>query len=127
MELLRWKTRISVLWIILGVNYITYLNMLPPAVIKEAEAQSSEALGIAFAAIMCLPFLLAWLSLTLKDSANRWINAVFGMLFAILKLTYMIQYSAPGKSKAIAGNELWGFAAAALIIWYAWKMPKQEA
>ena len=106
MELLRWKTRIAVLWIILGVNYLTYLNMLSAAVIKEAEAQGSEGWKPAFAVIVFLPFLLAWFALTLKNSANRWINVVFGILVAIIKLTYMIQYSTTGKSMPIAFNEL---------------------
>ena len=127
MELLRWKTRISALWIILGVNYITYLNMISRAVPNEAEVRGGGGLRIAFAGVMCLPFLLAWLSLTLKDSANRRTGMVFAIIFAITKLIYMIRNFAPGKPTAVAINELWGLAAALLIIWYACKWPKREA
>ena len=66
MELLRWKTRIAALWIVLGVNYLAYLNMLSAAVIKEAEAQGSEGWKLAFAAIVFLPFLLPWFSSSLQ-------------------------------------------------------------
>ena len=91
MELLRWKTRISVLWIFLavGLSAAMFLSFMEPGVIedlisgKHNGTQIGEGLIFLFAVLWFIPLIMAFLSLTLKDSANRWTNFVLGILFVI--------------------------------------------
>jgi hypothetical protein len=63
---------------------------------------------------------MAFLSLTLKDSANRWANVIMGIVFAVLELVDL--------GEAVAKLSAWAtpmmlaeVVAPALIVWYAWK------
>ena len=66
---------------------------------------------------------MAFLSLTLKDSMNRWANIIVGIVYTALNLISLID------ALAVHGILMWvsGAVATALIVWYAWKWPKQEA
>jgi hypothetical protein len=118
MELMRWRTTIAVLWIIQAVN-------IAAVVFYGFFEQSGESkAGITVS--LLIPCLLAFLSLTLKASMNHWLSFIFGILVAWVKLRYLIG----GLTPADIGfriNELWGFLGAILIVWYAWRLPKQEA
>jgi hypothetical protein len=118
MELLRWKTTIAVLWIIQAVNVVAV------ALYGFWSQPGESRFGIT--AVLLIPCLLAWLSVILKGSANRWISFIFGILTALAKLRYLIAGLAPA-GLGFRFNELWGLLGALLIVWYAWKMPKQEA
>ena len=122
MELLRWKTRISMLWIIMVVNYLL-VGLLS---LRESGGISGEgATTFAQVIVAFIPFIMAWLSLTLKDSANRWTNLVLGILFAIMFIVVLILYFAAGSVTIIPLMILFlPFVATLLIIWYAWKWPK---
>ena len=125
MELLRWKTRIAVLWIILAVNHIAYIfqSVLEPGILKDFR----EVMLYSLTTFFFLPCLVAWLTLSLKNSATRWLNFVLAVLFALVKALVLIGDLNSGRSTAVPINAFWGFLAAALIIWYAWKWPKQES
>ena len=69
---------------------------------------------------------MAWLSLTLKDSANRWTNVVLGILLAIAFVYGLVESASKGHSAAVLVDKSIGFVALALIVWYAWRWPKQE-
>jgi hypothetical protein len=73
-----------------------------------------------------IPCIMAWLSMILKSTANRWLSFVLGILYALIKLSNSIGILIQGDSTTVF-NESWGLLAAILIVWYAWKMPKQEA
>jgi len=73
---------------------------------------------------MAIPSLMVFLSLTLKAKANRWANIIAGVFLAGVLLTTML-----------VGGEVWAYyrlytiiegVLIALIIWHAWKWPKQE-
>jgi hypothetical protein len=131
MELLRWKTKMSILWIIQAVAFagLILLALLGSGAIKGLmETQISEGIRFVIAVFFFIPCIMAWFCLILKDSANRWLSFVLGILFAVIKLLSMSGVlSSAGVPAAIRFNEFWGFLAALLIIWYAWKWPKQEA
>lgn len=88
--------------------------------------QVNEQTRFATTGHLLIPCIMAWLSVTLKDSAYRWFSFVLGILYAVIKLLYLTTSSTSG-APAFRFNELWGLAAALLIIWYAWKRPKQGA
>ena len=137
MELLRWKTRISVLWLVMVVNYmiLSSLNVRTRLVAGEGEATApNQVIAVTIPFILAwLPFIMAWLSLTLKDSANRWTNMIVGILFAIRFTLTVIPNPADVEGVTITtilmqlATIMLPLAASLLIIWYAWKWPKQEA
>jgi len=77
------------------------------------------------AILLLVPLVMAFLSLTLKDSTNRWANIIVGIVWTGLSLTDLPKYVAEPSAYAIL---LWlsGVVATALLVWYAWKS-KQKA
>ena len=80
----------------------------------------SQGVLLAMASVMIIPSLMPFLSLTLPAGVNRWLNIVFGILYSVIMLL------------AIRGG--WHFyilfglievTLTTLIVWYAWKWPKQ--
>jgi len=72
------------------------------------------------AILFLVPLIMAFLSLTLKNSTNRWANIIVGIVVAGLTLTDLIE--------ALAQLSAWAtlvtlskVVALALIVWYAWK------
>jgi hypothetical protein len=76
--------------------------------------------------IFFVPILMSFLSLTLKDKANRWANRSIGIFFVAFDLGFLILFWQENPAYEI----FWSFVYllfTALIVWYAWKWPKQEA
>ena len=136
MELLRWKTRIAVLWIILAVCFSAYLflRFMEPGIIEgiisgqfgKSQSQISQGYLFYLAIFWFIPFIMAFLSLSLKGSSNRWTNFVLGLLVAIFLAIGFTKQTIGGKSTAILVDYFLGIVAAALIAWYALKWPEQE-
>ena len=135
MELLRWRTRIAVLWVIkaMAISVCLFLTFMEPGVIegiilgKVMGMQISEGVLFYIAIWYFIPWIMAWLSLTLEDKANRWTNFVLGILFAIVVVYGLIDSAMGGQSAAIVVDYFVDILVTVLIIWYAWKWPKQEA
>ena len=134
MELLRWKTRLSVLWVFMAVSMsagMILYNMMP-GVVEEIIAgewegmQISDGLLAGFTIFWLIPLIMAVLCLTLKDAPNRWTNFVLSIIFGVFYLVDVIGDLSRGD---LSGHTLMGIAAivvAAFIAWFAWKWPKQE-
>jgi hypothetical protein len=128
-----WKVKISVLWLFASVAFLAHqiLVLMEPGIIAQLMAGEAEGqkigpeLILSFAILMLVPLVMAFLSLTLKDSVNRWVNIIVGAAFAIFWFFGVI---------AAARSAYWGGAlmtlsavvASALIVRYAWKS-KQNA
>jgi hypothetical protein len=133
MEMLRWKTRISILWVIkaMGFSVYTLTALMQPGTMKEVMsgiffgAPITEQAQLFATFFWWIPWVLAWLSLTLKDKANRWTNLIFGILLAIGLIGSLIQ-DASHASIALFVNYIVGIVVSLLIAWYAWKWPKQQ-
>jgi hypothetical protein len=101
-----------------------------PVALKELVAGTTEItvtneLLLVMSIIMAVPIFMSFLSLTLKDKANRWANLIIGIFFVVWELVFLIFVYLPGPAYEI----FWGIAYlvfAALVVWYAWKWPKQE-
>jgi len=72
-----------------------------------------------------VPLVMAVLSLTLKDSANRWVNFVLGIVFTILNIVHLTEHLAEPSAHLILliGSTV---VVTGLIAWFAWKWPKQQ-
>ena len=135
MEVLRWKIRISVLWILLavGMSASMILLLMEPGVIQEMIAgkiewaQISDGLLVFFALFWLIPFIMAVLSLTLRASPNRRANFVLGIVFVLLYVVDIIQHSIHGALHvAYLLMLVSGIVVAAFIVGFAWRLPKRE-
>jgi len=132
-----WKIKIAVLWLIYGgASFASFiLGIFEPDVLQQFLT-TGEVEGMTIgpeillidAIFLLVPLVMAFLSLTLKDSTNRWANIIVGIVFAVLGLVSPIGYLAK-QSAYVAYVTLIGivgFVAAAMIVWFAWKS-KQKA
>jgi len=123
MENLALKIRISVLWLTYEVALLVYI------ILESVELGVIEQVGpellLLFAVVLLVPLVMAFLSLTLKDSINRWANVILGIVYAVLELVALSEVAAKPSAWAIL-MILSKFVALALIVWYAWKWPKQK-
>jgi len=135
-DLALYKMKLAVLWLVFFCVMILTptLELYLPGFIEDIIAGESEGepitagLILLLAIITLIPPVMAILSITLKDSINRWANIIVGIVFAGLVLVGTIEYLAK-QDAYYAGLILIGiveFVVAALIVWYAWKWPKQE-
>jgi hypothetical protein len=118
-----------VLWLFAAVAFLAHqiLVLMEPGIIAQLMAGQAEGqkigpeLILLFAISMLVPLVMAFLSLTLKDSMNRWANIIVGAVFAALW-----SFGAVGAVlSAYWGGALMTLSAvvaSALIVWYAWRM-----
>ena len=131
METLKCKTRIAVLWVFMAVAmsaHSLFAAMVPGGLDKVISEMEAAGVGM-WLFMVCLrlvPLWLAFLSMTLKDSANRWVNFVLGIIFTLLNIGHLIEHLAEPSVQQILilGSTV---VVTALIAWYAWKWPKEEA
>jgi hypothetical protein len=101
---------------------------LQSIVAETGDIVVSSELLLAMSIIFVVPIFMSFLSLTLKDKANRWANRIIGIFFAAFDLVFLVLALFLWRS---AGYEIvWSIAylvCTALVVWYAWKWPKQEA
>jgi hypothetical protein len=128
MEILRWKARIAVLWLFMAIAMSAHgiLAFMAPGAIAEIEDMTLGPGMMVFMVIFWLvPLWLAFVTMTVKDSYNRWTNFVLGIIFTILNIFHLIEHLAQPSVEQILiiGSTV---AVTALIAWYAWKWPKQK-
>jgi hypothetical protein len=136
MELLRCKARLSVLWVTMAVGTVAsmFLSFLMPGVIEGIMAGEMEGMELSewmmavFALFFIIPIALAILALTLKGSANRWLNFIFGIIWVIWFIVEIFGHATGGEAVSIA---IWlmltaGIVVSACIVYFAWKLPKQQ-
>ena len=87
------------------------------------ELISTEVMWLVSAIWMTIPVVMLFLSLTLNYKANRWSNIIVAIFFVVLNLIGLGSYPW-GYDKFLI---IVGFVFNILIVWYAWKWPKQEA
>jgi len=123
-----WKIKITVLWLFAAVAFLAHqiLVLMEPGIIAQLMAGEAEGqkigpeLILSFAILMLVPMVMAFLSLTMKDSMNRWVNIIVGAIFAALWFTGVVDAA----RSAYWGGALMTFSAvvaSALIVWYAGK------
>ena len=125
------KIRLSALWVTLMLCYIyaDILSLFSPGAVEEIIAGKmgpfpvTQAALLSAAILMLIPALMVFLSLILGSKANRWTNIIIGILFTVVSIGNLI-------------GETWAYyllfgiieiVLTVLIVFYAWKWPKQEA
>jgi hypothetical protein len=136
MELLRCKVRLSVLWVVMAVGTVAsmFLSLLTPGAIEGIMAGEMEGMELAewmmvlMAFFFIIPIALSILALTLKGSANRWLNFIFGIIWVIWFIFEIFGHATGGEAPSIA---TWlmlatGIIFSVFIVYFAWNLPKQQ-
>ena len=102
--------------------------MLEQLIAGTSEITVTNELLLVMSIIMAVPIFMSFLSLTLPYKANRWANLSIGIFFVAFDLVFLglslFLYKSP------AYEIFWGIVYlvfVALVVWYAWKWPRQEA
>jgi hypothetical protein len=125
------KIKLSALWVTLMFFYLyrDILGFMEPGHIEQlisgelAGIRMTQAVLLGSAILMAIPSVMVFLSLTLKAKSNRWVNIILGIVhIGILGGTLFTgEISALYIFYVIIEAVL-----IALIVWHAWKWPKQE-
>ena len=124
------KLKISALWVamLFVFAYVDIFGFLRSEIIegimagKVATFQINQVFLFLTTLYILIPSIMVFLSLVLKPKVNRWTNIIVGILYIASILGSCI-------------GETWAFYIFGsiveslllfLIIWYAWKWPKQE-
>ena len=129
MQILTLKTRISVLWIFMAVAMSAHnaLAFMDKEMVEQVwKTEMGPGMMLFMAIFSWVPLVMAVLSVTLRDSANRWANMILGIVFTVLNIFHLVEHltTAPSAHQTlIIGSTV---VVTALIFWYALKWPKQE-
>ena len=126
-----WKLKVSVLWLFYTAAFLAALTLgiLQPGILSQfldtgevGGMQIGQVELFFFAVLMLVPLVMAFLSLTLKDSTNRWANAIVGIVYVGFQLIALIETLGTQPVYAYAVLiETSKVVVPALIVWYAWK------
>jgi hypothetical protein len=122
------KVKLSMLWLFGELTLLTFLvlEFMEQGVMEGIIAGNMRGLPLGpgtllfYAVSLLIPLVMAFLSLTLKDSLNRRVNIIVGVVYTGLYLMDLVAHLAVPSAYAI----LMGVAsvvAQLLIVWYAWK------
>jgi hypothetical protein len=123
-----WKIKIAVLWLVFAVAsiWIPLIEHYIPGFVEEAVAQVTPESVLMLVIIAMIIPVMALLSLTLKDSINRWLNIIVGIVFAVLMPIGVVGGGFPiAYVPSLALISIVEFMAAILIVWTAWKSKQQ--
>ena len=136
MEALKYKIKISILWISFAVatSAAMIIWFIEPGILEQimttgemlSEKLSAENI-IFFALWWIVPLSMAFLTQIFEHSLNRWANLILGILFALFTIYYFINHLITGWfTIANLLILIFLFVIAVLIAWYGWKLPKEE-
>jgi len=126
---------LSVLWIarlLSGLQGDTY-RLSDPVALQAILANNGAVLVtnellLVMSIIFVVPTFMSFLTLILKYPAVRWVNLAIGLFLAVFDLVFLVLALLQWRS---TGYEIvWSIAYlvfTTLIVWYAWRWPKQEA
>ena len=124
------KIKLSALWASVTLCYLygDYFELYIPkkvdGLISGDNILASPTKLFLAALLLAIPALMVCLSVILKPTINKWINIAFGIFFTAIMLFIAINSLTPWQTfyvfLAIVESII-----TSLIVWYAWKWPKQ--
>jgi hypothetical protein len=123
--------KIAVLWIVWECGGIVQLVLysFQPGVMEQINAgvlmgdKTTPELLLVFAFVFLIPLVMAFLSLILKDSTNRWANIIVGIGYTVFCLIDTSRHIAEA-FYVLYG--ITGVVVTALIAWYASKSSRKH-
>ena len=103
-------------------------GMLEEMITGVTDVPVTNELLVVMSIIFVVPIFMSFLSLTLKDKANRWANRSIGIFFVAFDLIFLSL--SLFVFQIVAYEIIWGIVYlvfTALVVWYAWKWPTQDA
>jgi len=122
------RTRLSILWIIQVFGGVTnvVLELFKDGNFDKIEGFPVNEPYLLLVTVMFLaPCVMAFLSQTLSDKANRWANMIVGAFYVIMLAVDFVE-SLVFDPSVLVINPLFGVVWSALIVWYAWKSKSKE-
>jgi len=125
------KMKLSALWVSVMLCYIygDYFGLYEPGKLQGMLEGKMGPLGpttqgvlLGTAILMAIPAVMVFLSLVLRAKLNRWVNIILGVIFTVIMLITM-----PGAWAFYIFLGVVEVVLTALIVWYAWNWPRQEA
>ena len=121
------KIKLSALWTALMLTYLLgdVLRIFSGDFTagELGGLQISQELMLGMAALLVIPAVMIFLSVTLKHSVNRWINIVFAIFFFGFNLIGLPTYASAYDQFLIIVGLIFNI----MTVWYAWKWRTQEA
>ena len=127
------KIKLSLLWVALVFFYLynDVISFFRRDIIEEvltgelAGIQVTQIFLFGTAILMAIPIFMIFLSLALPAKVNRWVNIILGIFHAVVLATTLL---VPGETWAhYALYMIFEAVFIVLIVWHAWKWPKQES
>jgi len=127
------KIKLSALWVFLAVGTLAspmVFALWMPGVIDQIIAGEvygevlSEGLIAVAIFFLLVPMIMALLPLYLKDSTNRWVNIIVGIVFVFFGILGVIDSMMSIPSLLLM--EVPKLVVPVLIVWHAWKWPKKK-
>lgn len=88
----------------------------------EPLGQTTQAMLVGTSLMMAIPSVMVFLSLALKPKLNRRVNIILGAIYTVIILITM-----QGSWAFVIFLGIIEIVLTALIVWYAWNWPRQEA
>jgi hypothetical protein len=129
------RVRLSVLWLLATLNYI-YADVFFCVDVLGSKKGSigvlhfSQEAWLGIAILMEIPMAMILLSRILKPAANRWANIVAGIVetAAVLLTSFILPIlHLTGTSSYYLFFGTVEVACTSLIVWYAWRWPRETA
>ncbi len=113
-----WKIKIAVLWSLLEFCMIavSIIGQSMPGFMPE-----TPEMRLVLAVSLLIPPIMAFLTLILKDSVNRWVNIIYSIVLIAMAYPFGLAEATADYFSAIAAITIVEVVALVLIIWYAWK------
>ena len=119
-----WRTKLSTLWLMNTFSIVSFvlLNLFESGdlthIVPPLPVDAWSLLLVSVAIVVNLA--MAFLSQSLADKVNRWLNIVVGAVFSIAALVAMVAMLMDNPS-VLAINPASGFVWTVLVVWIAWK------
>jgi hypothetical protein len=124
------KIKLSLLWVALMFFYLynDVFGFFRQDIVEKVlsgEIALNQVSLFGAAILMAIPIFMIFLSLALPAKVNRWVNIIAGIVYAGVLVAAML---VPGETWAYyAFYEILEAVFIVLIVWHAWKWPKQES
>jgi energy-converting hydrogenase Eha subunit E len=132
-DLVLHKVRLAVLWLFSEVSFIgvMLLTFLKPGIVQDIISGNIQGVAInqellaGYAFIVLLGLVMAFVSVTARDSINRGANVVMGIVGIILSFLGLSETFTDPYAYAVI---IWiaHILVDASIVWYAYKWPKKQ-
>lgn len=127
------KIKLAGLWAAVMFLYVygDLFGFYKPGFIEEIISgelaigfQITQVFLVGTTIFMAIPSVMVFLSLALKAKVNRWTNIILGIVYTVVMIVTML---IPGAWAYYIVLGIVEIVLTVLIVWYAWKWPKQEA